>query len=183
MRARLVHALILGILGAGIVHIVMLLLLPGMSPRDAWSLLAREARPFEITPYRPDSPIADQAGVADPFFQAIACRFDLTEGMAHIYREGSVPFWSASVYDRGGRNIYSLNDKTAKAGQLDLVVLTPAQMVDIRKSPIDELQSAVFIEAPVSEGVVVVRGFAPDGSWAPQVADYLNAIECVPENG
>ena len=130
----------------------------------------------------PESDLAGTAGIADPFFQAVACRFDLSQGVAHLQREGNVPFWSASVYDRSGQNIYSLNDRSAKDGQLDLVVLTPAQMVDMRKSPLEELQSAVFVEAPITEGIVVVRGFAPDGTWAPAVADYLGGIECVAEN-
>jgi hypothetical protein len=30
------------------------------------------------------------AGVADPYFQAVACRFDLSEGMAHIQSSGVV---------------------------------------------------------------------------------------------
>ena len=179
MRAKLLHATLLGLIGAGIVHIVILFLLPDMSPRDAWSRLARQAETYQISTYAADSVISGPAGVADPFFQAVACRFDLTDGVTHVHREGRVPYWSASVYDRGGRNLYSLNDRSATDGQLDLVVLTPDQMVDMRKSPVEELQNAIFVEAPISEGIVVIRGFAPDGSWARTVSEYLNAIECV----
>jgi len=34
---RLFHAVLLGLVGAGIVHIVVLLLVPEFSERDAWS--------------------------------------------------------------------------------------------------------------------------------------------------
>ena len=179
MRARLLHAALLGLIGAGIVHIVILFLLPDMSPRDAWSRLAGQADTYQVSTYAADSAISGPAGVADPFFQAVACRFDLADGVTHVHREGRVPYWSASVYDRGGRNLYSLNDRSATDGQLDLVVLTPDQMVDMRKSPLEELENAIFVEAPIGEGIVVIRGFAPDGSWARTVSDYLNAIECV----
>ena len=43
------------------------------------------------------------------------------------------PFWSVSVYDRSGQNIYSFNDRTPPDGNLDFVVLTPAQMIELRK--------------------------------------------------
>ena len=38
-----------------------------------------------------------------------------------------------SIYDRSGRNIYSFNDRTAMEGELDVVVVTPLQMVELRK--------------------------------------------------
>ncbi len=178
---RLLHGLVVGLVGAGIVHIVVLFLLPQMSPRDAWSRLAEQADLYQIVPYVAESDLAGPAGIADPFFQAVACRFDLSEGIAHVEGAGAVPFWSASVYDRSGQNIYSLNDRGAKGGQLDLVILTPAQMVDMRKAPLEELQSAVFVETGIDQGLVVVRGFAPDQTWVRSVADFLGAIDCAPE--
>jgi len=178
---KFVYAAIVGLIGAGIVHVAILLLLPTMSPRDAWSRLAAQADLYQTTPYVTDSDVAGPAGIADPYFQAVACRFDLGEGVAHVQGSGVVPFWSASVYDRSGQNIYSLNDRSAKDEQLDIVILTPAQMVDMRKAPLEELENAVFVETPIDEGIVVVRGFAPDQTWVRKVADFLGAIDCVPE--
>lgn len=178
---RLVYVAATGLIGAGIVHIAILFLLPHMSPRDAWSRLAEQADFYEAVPYVADSELAGPAGVADPYFQAVACRFDLSEGMAHIQSSGVVPYWSASVYNRSGQNIYSLNDRSAEGGRLDLIVLTPAQMVGIRKAPLEELQNAVFVETPVEQGVVVVRGFAPDRTWVRIVADFLGTVDCSPE--
>ncbi|TGU34848.1 DUF1254 domain-containing protein, partial [bacterium M00.F.Ca.ET.152.01.1.1] len=37
---RLLHAILLGLVGAGIVHIIVLLLVPEFSERDAWSRLS-----------------------------------------------------------------------------------------------------------------------------------------------
>jgi uncharacterized membrane protein len=178
---KFLYAAIVGLIGAGVVHIAVLFLLPQMSPRDAWSRLAEQADLYQTVPYVVESDMAGPAGVADPYFQAIACRFDLGEGVTHVEGAGTVPFWSASVYDRNGQNVYSLNDRSAKDSRLDVVILTPAQMVDMRKAPMDGLESAVFVEAPIDEGIVVVRGFAPDQTWVRSVADFLGAIECAPE--
>jgi len=38
--ARLLYAVVLGLVGAAIVHIAVLFLLPRLSERDAWSRLA-----------------------------------------------------------------------------------------------------------------------------------------------
>lgn len=175
---RFLHAALLGIVGAGIVHVVMLFLLPGMSPRDAWSRLDESGDLYRFSAYAAASPAAAPAGVSDPFFKAAVCRFDLNDGYLHVLREGRAPFWSASIYDRNGLNIYSLNDGMAKDGVLDLAVVTPAQLVDIRKSPPQELEKSVFVEAPIDEGMVVVRAFQPDQTWEREIADYLGAIAC-----
>lgn len=175
---RFLHAVALGIVGAGIVHIAILFLLPQMSPRDAWSRLTETADLYTVAPYSVASPIGGQTGGLDPFFKVVACRFDLNDGIAHIFRDRKVPFWSASVYDRSGQNLYSLNDRTAKDGVLDIVVLTPAQMVDMRKSPVEELEDAVLVEAPITEGMIVIRSFLPDDSWNSDITDFLSSVEC-----
>jgi len=178
---RFVYAVVVGLIGAGIVHIAILIMLPTMSPSDAWSRLAAQADLYQIVPYVTDSELAGPAGVDDPYFQAVACRFDLEEGFTHVQGTGVVPYWSASVYDRSGQNVYSLNDRSAQDGQLDVVVLTPAQMVDMRKAPLENMEKAVFVETPIRQGIVVVRGFAPDQTWVRNVADFLGAIDCAPE--
>jgi uncharacterized membrane protein len=90
----------------------------------------------------------------------------------------AVPFWSVSVYDRNGHNIYSFNDHGAPRGRLDAVVLTPGQMIEVRKDLPPEYQGSVFVEAPIAEGIVVVRSFVPDETWKPAVMRFLGHSSC-----
>lgn len=175
---KLLHAILLGLLGAGIVHIAILFLLPAFSERDAWSRLDAAAELYTITPIDGSQGAAAVVKASDPLFDAVACRFDLSEGIVHIKGDGGVPFWSASVYDRNGQNIYSFNDRTAAAKSLDFVVASPAEMIEVRKDLPPELETSIFVEAPVDEGIVVVRAFIPDESWKLTVSNYLNAISC-----
>lgn len=178
---RLFYAVLLGVVGAGIVHIAVLLLLPVVSDRDAWSRLALAGGLYAVTPlYSADAGPGARRSV-DPLFQAVACRFDLADGVAHIRGVGRLPFWSVSVYDRGGRSIYSFNDRTSPAGRLDLVVLTPAQMIEVRKELPEAFAESVFVETGIGEGIVAVRGFVPDPSWAPAVTRALGALACTAE--
>jgi uncharacterized membrane protein len=175
---RLAHALLLGLLGAGIVHIAVLFLVPQMSERDAWSRLALTSDLYRMTRIDPEAGGPAVAGSVDPLFRATACRFDLSEGVVRISAPGNVPFWSVSVYNRGGQNIYSFNDRTSATGLLDFAVLTPAQMIELRKELPEELQQAIFVEAPLDEGIVVIRTFVPDASWEEVVNRYLAGITC-----
>lgn len=102
--------------------------------------------------------------------------------MVQVKSSGKVPFWSVSVYDRNGHNIYSFNDRTATNGMLDMVVLTPARMIEVRKELPEGFERSVFVEAPIGEGIVVVRSFVPDESWKPIVSQFLSGSTCSAQN-
>jgi uncharacterized membrane protein len=177
---RLLYAILLGVVGAGIVHISILVLLPLFSDRDAWARLATAADLYVITAADGTDGSKPTVETPDPFVRAVACRFDLEDGPLRLRADGTVPFWSASIYDRGGQNVYNFNDHTAAGGMLDFVIVTPTQMIDMRKDLPADLQSSVFVEANVDEGIVVVRAFVPDDSWKKTISTYLGSIACLP---
>jgi len=175
---RAAYAVIIGLFGAGIVHIAILLLIPEFSERDAWSRLAMASDFYTVTPLDTEvegSPIVKSV---DPLFVAAACRFDISQGVMQLRSTGTAPFWSASVYNRAGQNIYSLNNSSSASGQLDFVVLSAEQMIELRKDLPEEFLQSVFVEAPVAEGIVVVRAFMPDATWKPAVDRYFSEMSC-----
>lgn len=176
--ARLIYALILGVVGAGIVHISILLLIPYYSERDAWALVSEAGPPYAIHRLRRDGPAARALANADPMFEIAACRFDLSDGSVHIFSPGHVPFWSLSVFDRRGQNMFSLNDRTATGNVLDVVVATPVQLIELRKAMPPNYENAVFVEADIAEGVIVLRSFVPDTSWLRLVGRHLDGARC-----
>lgn len=176
---RLLHAVLLGLLGAGIVHIAVLLMVPSYSQRDAWSALSQHSNYY--VPTRLDPPGAEPLiGSLDPLFNAVACRFDLEEGVVRVHGDGEAPYWSASIHDRAGQNVFSLNDRSSAGGALDFVVATPVQMIELRNALPPEFARSVFVEADIGEGIVVVRAFTPDESWEPAISLYLRGIACTP---
>lgn len=176
---KLLYAILIGLIGAGIVHIAVLLLVPDFSRRDAWSRLAMASDLYKITRLQPETGGAPVVKSVDPLFAAVACRFDLDDGMVQVKGPAaSLPFWSASVYDRDGHNIYSFNDHGGSKGILDAVILTPSQMSQVRKDLPAAYQGSVFIEVPIGEGIVVIRAFIPDESWRPAVTQFLGNSSC-----
>jgi uncharacterized membrane protein len=179
---KLFYAVLTGLVGAGIVHIVVLLLLPQLTERDAWSRLERAGALYAAVPADGSDGRPAIVEVPDPFFRAVACRFDLEGGPLRVTAQGNVPFWSASIYNRSGDNIYNFNDRTAADGALDFVVVTPVQMIELRKELPPELESAIFVEADVGEGIVVVRAFQPDESWRAILSAFTGSVACATQD-
>jgi uncharacterized membrane protein len=175
---KVVYAVLLGLIGAGLVHIAVLLLIPSFSSNDAWSRMAAVAGPYQAIPLKAETGGNPVVKSVDPLFLAAACRFDLRDGFVHLSADGAVPFWSVSVYNRAGDNIYSLNDRVSDKRRLDLVVITHAELVELRKNPAESNASSVFIESTADEGIVVVRAFAPDETWLGTVSSFLGGMTC-----
>lgn len=175
---RLLHMLVLGLVGAGIVHIAVLFLLPLYTDRDAWAQLSDLGDYYTVTTISGGAATTPLVRSVDPLFAAVACRFDLNDGVLHVEAEGRAPFWSMSVYDRNGQNIFSFNDRTAADGQVDFVVLTPVQTIEVRKELPERFVNAVFVEADIDDGIVLVRAFVPDQTWRPAIETFLGGVSC-----
>lgn len=178
---RLLYLLLIGIVGAGIVHIAVLLLLPQFSERDAWSSLTEAADIYKAVRIDGGDGSPPIVKAVSPLFHAAGCRFDLDEGPVHVRTPGTVPFWSVSIYNRAGQNVYSFNDRATDNGALDFVVLTSAQRIEVRKAVPEKFKNSTFIEAPISEGIVVVRSFVPDQTWEESTSEFLARIACTKE--
>ena len=175
---RAVHILILGLVGAAIVHIAILMLLPVLSERDAWARLTTYGdllQAVDLGSSEPDTPVP----LYDPFFGGGACRFDLHHhGVLRVTAGTGAPFWSVSIHDRRGYNLASFNDRTAVGGRLDLAIATTAQLADLRRELPDALARSIFVEVDDPQGIVVLRAFKPDPTWEPVVATFLESFAC-----
>ncbi|MEK1890810.1 MAG: DUF1254 domain-containing protein [Phyllobacterium sp.] len=178
--AKILRAILFGLVGAGLVHLAVVLLVPYYSNRNSWSRVSAYGDDWQFHRVIREGAPSMVPLAFDPLFQATVCRFDITDLPAHITGVGTTPYWSISVYNRQGENIYSINDRTAIADQLDLVVATPLQMIELNKTKPESAENSVMIEADMDEGFVVVRSFVPDGSWKSQVDAFLNSAECTP---
>lgn len=176
--ARIFHAIVIGLVGAGIIHILLLFLIPRMVEKDSWTALSEHGEPYDAI--RLDT-LDDDIGFGggDPFFLAVACLFDLGEGPVRLNATGHVPFWSASVHDRSGFNVFSLNDRTASDGRMDFVIATAGQMIALRNELPADFADSVFVETDIDQGIVVLRGFVPDPTWEPEIAAFLENADCM----
>ena len=75
-------------------------------------------------PARPD---ANGVAGLDPLFVNGACRINLGDAPAGITVDASDRFWSVALYDPQGAIVFSLNDRTAVEGRLDMIVVNAEQ--------------------------------------------------------
>ncbi|MFC7065259.1 hypothetical protein [Brucella rhizosphaerae] len=174
---KIVRLLLLGLVGAAIVHIAVLLLVPLYSSKNAWSHLEALGDAYRFHYLSGKSGlVSDQ----DPLMEQAACRFDLTDGPVHIMAKGNLPFWSLSVYAPNGDNLYSLNDNVSNDRQLDLIIADSIGIAALRAEGVQNDGRSIIIEQDVSEAAIVLRSFVPDLSWQQQVKNFFTQASCVP---
>lgn len=177
---RFLYAALVGIVGAVVVHLSIVLMLPHLSANDVWRQIATETEPYEPTRLdrHGDGPDLAAARSLDPLFAVISCRYDLTDGPFSVTASGGGNYWSVSVFDDHGRVLFSANDRIVATGDLDLVVAESAQMRQLKQNPRDEFANAIVTESLRDEGFVVLRMFRPDGTWEPAAEDFVRTVDC-----
>lgn len=162
---------------AGIVHIAIVLLVPTVGTRDAYALLSKQTEPFAfrvVDPEKGEGIVTD----IDPFFSYGVCRFEM--GLTGVSLKGPDKgmLWSATLVDQDGGVVYSLNNRTAIEGRLDLIVLDPLLILRLRESQPPDIENAIVVETPMKAGFVVLRVFRPDATWTAQAAEFMEGVQC-----
>ncbi len=177
---KLLLAVVIGLIGAALLHLIIVLALPSFSERDAYTRVLAEGEIFRF--YRlGEKP--DRAGLAkdDPFVDAAVCAFDVSEGPVRLTAaNGGVPFWSLGVYDPSSNEVFSINDRTSAGGVLDVVIASPVQVTALRKALPPAVSQSILVEAKQAEGYVVLRSLTPHPSFAGIVSQFLNQATCAP---
>ena len=185
---RVLFAIIAGLIGAAAVHIVAIFAIPELAENNAWGRLARIAEINLVA--RIDSlsgeaaASTDKPGVhdfafIDPSFVTAACRFSLGEGPVRLLANGRIDFWSASIYSRSGDNLYSINDRSAVEGQLNLLVATPEQLTEAGTSD-ERDETAIPVGVDIDEGYLTLRILVDEESKRPEVDAFVRSLTCDP---
>jgi uncharacterized membrane protein len=167
-----------GLLVGGIIHVVIVFLVPGYAGKDAWAQMARFGNDGQFHTLPMAEAGAEAISNLDPRMMEAVCRFTLANGPVRITANLPDEFWSVAAFDRHGRNVYSLNDRAAEGSHLDLAILTPVQMAQMRQSPPASLESAIALELPIEAGFILIRAFVPDDSMLPTVTAALASANC-----
>lgn len=180
MKTRLIYLSICSLILAGIIHIIIILLIPSLGSRDAAKQIANKLDTHKFYSIVDEN----QLGISnkDPFLKLSVCKFDLLNTAIQIIGPKTKTFWSASVFDEKGRVIYSMNDRTAIKNQLNMIIVNPIQMADIRQTQPEEIETSILVESQNMKGFVLLRALVPDKSWDSHSLDFLRNAECIPYN-
>jgi uncharacterized membrane protein len=127
-----------------------------------------------------NQPAAAAFAFIDPAFIDVACRFTLENGPVRVTAEERTGFWTASVYARNGDNLFSISERVALEGALDLLIGTREQL-DLARVEGSELpDQTVSVELPNEEGYMTVRSLVDSESERPFVDRFARSIVCRP---
>jgi len=166
------------LLVAGIVHIITIFLVPQYVPADGWTRLAglSATESFAVledkTRQRPAVP-----GL-DPLFVHAACRLDLSEAPAQLTLRAPDRFWSLALFEPGGVIVFSLNDRTASAGELHMLVVTPEHNAQLKANPPEGIEDTIVVESEETDLIALVRLYAPTEGARREAREIAAAAQC-----
>jgi len=176
--SRIFYMSFLGLLGAVIVHITLVLFLPShIIKQSHLQRIAAHVPAYQFAEFQENDPIMT---MLDPAFLPRFCYFDLSLGTVSLTAQGHVPFWSLSLYTPDGSNIYSLNSTTSPTGGLDLVLGDAIGIMDYRQSLEDNTSQAILSGHDIEKGFVILRVFSPSPDWALATSAFLQSASCRP---
>jgi uncharacterized membrane protein len=188
-RARIAAALrrfalttLAGLVLAGIVHIVAVLLVPVFSDSDAASAylaLGAGGRAELVT-----GAAARQRGLpepreTDPAAVVAVCGYDLAGGpMRVVARTGALPL-GLTLHRRGGGVIYAITDRAAIRGVVEFLVMTQEQR-DERAARDEEGETSreLRIVSDSPQGVIVARVLAKRPSDRDDAEALATGVAC-----
>jgi uncharacterized membrane protein len=174
-----IAAVTVGVLmAAGAVHIGAILLVPVFAEADGWSRIA----PYAGTDRFTEVPVSPSGGVAglDPLFVNGACRIDLTDAPAGITVNARDRFWSVALYNPDDVIVFSLNDRTAIEGSLDMIVVNPSQNAELQRAATEDITLSIVAESPSDDLIAVLRLFAPTKTAQEDARRIMAQAECLP---
>lgn len=174
----IVFAVLVGILGAAALHILIILAVPGFTGNDAYTRIAELGEPQHFYPLR-NEPSPDGGLVNDdPGMRIAVCALSVTDRPVRLFAPAGVPFWSIGLFDSAANEVFSMNDRTAVAGALDVVVATPIQLNAIRKTLPEELSRSILVEMADEDGYAVLRTFVPTATMEEAAYFFLGNAGC-----
>ena len=165
---------------AGIVHIVTILLVPHYSGSDGWSRASAAAVNEGWTVH--DSPRSPEAVIPglDPLFVHGLCNIATGEAPALLSLEAANRFWSLALYNRSGTVVFSLNDRTAVDGALEMLVVNSFDAERLKENPQADTEGMIIVETTNDELIAVLRLYAPEAADRLEGKAQIAAAQCAP---
>jgi uncharacterized membrane protein len=172
--------LLAALLIAGIVHIASILIMPRLALNDPFARVAALAPLNKMTLLPASAPGTEVLPFEDPAMAMGVCRFDLARGPVRL-RTILTPnaLLLLSFHGRYGQTFYSMTDRGASRGRLEVVIATRDQLDEIESRDSDEeLPQELRLEAPTLQGFVLLRALAERPSLMSDAQSRIASVSC-----
>jgi len=167
-----------GLVLGGIIHIVVILLLPALSATAAWDRIEALGPAQGMRVLAPVTAGEPNPLRLDPELAYAVCRVDLRNGPGSV--TGTLPqsFWSVAVYARNGTVVYSTTNRDSTSNLLDLGLFNPAQTRLLAEQKLDVAEGLLIVEAKEDDLMVVVRLAPPHPAMRARYERALAGLSC-----
>ena len=169
-----------GLVLGGLVHIVSIFALPQLAQDDAYARLLKIGKANQIIQVPEPTPFEEVLPRLDPAFAFAACVFDLSRGPLQISVPTTPDLTSVAFYTRQGRVFYSLNDRAAGRGTIDLQLMTGPQRAVLPPSEDITAADRLIIESPAEYGIVFIRALVRENGARNHIRTLLANARCGP---
>ena len=177
---RIVWALaVVGVL-AGLVHLTSLLAIPAVAQHDAYARVEAIGRPFATVALPPASPASRAFPFADPAVASSVCLYDLAKGPVRARApQARAGFAALSFHSRRGIVYFALTDRAANKGQMEALIVTPEQLrVLVAHDDEDNPSQDLRIVSPTPRGFVMARVLGDSPDLMPVAEAQAGAMTC-----
>ncbi len=179
MARKLLFAAATGLVGAALLHILIILALPSFTGKDAYTRVQAEG-PADAFYSLPDTAEGERLANLDPYVKIAVCHFDVTTQPVRLLAGKGPGFWSLAIYDSRSDEVFSINDRTSVDGGVDVLAASTVQLGRIRKALPDSLSQTITVELKDPLGYAVLRTMAPQASFEESARDFLADAVCAP---
>lgn len=182
MRIRMPGLYIaLGLVLAGLIHIVAVLALPSLAPKNGFSRLAALGPVNTVIQIPPASPGQQPMPMMAPDVRYALCRFDLAGGPVRLNTRIADELLLIALYTPEAENFYSVVGAELKRAEIDLIIAAADQTVE--EAGVDSPESSdniIVVNSPVKEGIALLRLPLAGPSRAGYAEQALKATSCGP---
>jgi len=167
-----------GLLLGLIVHIAVVLTLPALAERDAWSKVQALDTLSQVTIFDRIEAGEPNSFDLDPELTYALCHLDLAQGPGVV--RGVLPnaFWSVTVYDRTGRAVYGTTNRSGIGEALQLGIFNPAQTRLLAEQQLDVTEGLLIVESALDDIFVLIRLAPPYPELEARYREALGELTC-----
>jgi uncharacterized membrane protein len=182
MRVRIPGLyIVLGLVLAGLIHIIAVLTLPMLAPKNAHARLAALGPANTMIELPAPAPGRQVMPMMAPDVRYAFCRFDLANGPVRLKAAVPDDLWLIALYTPEGDNFYSVAGADMKRAEIDLVITGADQTVEEASADAPESSDeVVVVNSPVTEGVALIRAPLVGQSRSAHAERALKTTSCGP---
>lgn len=170
-------AIVTGLVGAAVLHILLILILPFNSNVDAWSKVQNLGVAFEFYSLA-NEPNETELYNEDIFIQTAVCHYILDEGPVQIVADQPTEIWTLALFDAGSNEIFSMSARSAINGEVNFILGTKGQLLNLRSEEPELIAETIAIEVADIEGYVALRSIVPSISSLEEAQNFLTNALC-----